>query len=335
MKGHSHRGFSLVELMIALVIGLLLVAAVVTLMVDSRRNQSEVTESARMIENGRYALTVLAEDIQHAGFYGNLHQTGTLPGTLPDPCQFSLTALNTGLALPIQGYEGNSSSPISCIASADYLPNTDILVIRRTSTEAATTLAANEIYLQSRGLQYVLDTGSNAANFVLTQRDGTTPAAIRKLRVHIYFVSPCSVPVSTNCSAAADGGNPIPTLKRLELTTDGSAAVFSVVPLVEGVENLQVDYGIDRSGDGSPNASGTGTNDAYVSIPATVDDWSQVVTLRLHLLARQIARSSGHTDSKSYVLGLSGSVGPFSDSFRRHVFTSTVRAINPSSRRGG
>ncbi len=40
-----------------------------------------------------------------------------------------------------------------------------------------------------------------------------------------------------------DGGSPIPTLKRLELTTSG----FSIVPIAEGVEYMKIEYGVDNS----------------------------------------------------------------------------------------
>ena len=57
-------------------------------------------------------------------------------------------------------------------------------------------------------------------------------ANVYQYRTHIYFVA--------NNDKAGDG---IPTLKRAEL----GVAAFSIVPLVEGVENLQIEYGLDTS----------------------------------------------------------------------------------------
>src|SRR5688500_13549681 len=77
MKRTYSHGVTLVELMIAMVIGLLLVAAAVTLYAQSRAT-SQVNESAaRLQEQGRYALSVIEPDIELAGFYGftNLPET--------------------------------------------------------------------------------------------------------------------------------------------------------------------------------------------------------------------------------------------------------------------
>ena len=70
-------GMSLVELMVAMLVGCLLVAAALTLYAHCR-STSRVTESAaRLQEEGRYALSVIGTDAQLAGFYGftNLPET--------------------------------------------------------------------------------------------------------------------------------------------------------------------------------------------------------------------------------------------------------------------
>ena len=61
-----------------------------------------------------------------------------------------------------------------------------------------------------------------------------TLAAIRYLQIHIYFVA--------NNDQAGDG---IPTLKRVEIGNQGGTLAPLTVPLVEGVENLQMEYGLD------------------------------------------------------------------------------------------
>lgn len=342
-----HGGFSLVELMVAITIGLLLMTGLVSLVVNTNRSYGELAKASRQLENGRYAVQLLVTDIQHAGFYGEFYQLASPPATLPSPCETALAELRTALPLPIQGYNGAVTSPIpACVSDANYQSGTDILVIRRAATVAASplppaastlaSLTSGEVYLQTRGDTFVLNVAANppasTTSFNLTEKDGTTLADIRKYHVSIYFISPCSIPSGSNCDGSADGGNPIPTLKRLDLTTDGTNLVMTRTPLAEGIENLQIEYGIDRDGDGAPNETDVGDNDAYVQVPADSAAWSNVVSVRLFLLARNIESTPGYTDTKTYNLGLAGSSTP-GGAYKRHVFSAVVRLINPSSRR--
>ena len=66
----SQSGFTLVELMISMVLGLFIVLALLTLLINVNRNNSEMTKSNRMIENGRFTLQLLEADLSHAGFWG-------------------------------------------------------------------------------------------------------------------------------------------------------------------------------------------------------------------------------------------------------------------------
>lgn len=161
--------------------------------------------------------------------------------------------------------------------------------------------------------------------FTLTDQNNN-PAEIRKYRVDIYYVSPCQVPVAVSCDANADGGTPIPTLKRLTLSIDNNGnLVWRNEPLAAGIENLQFDYGIDNDGDGIP--------DTYTISPADTTAWSNVVALEINVLARNIEPTPGYTDSKSYDMGLAGPFVAANTGFKRHVFAAQIRAINPASRR--
>lgn len=328
------RGLTLIELMVAMTLGLVLVAAVANLAVQTSRSQGELEKAGRQLENGRYALELLAEEIMHAGFYGRYDTGERYPGgSLPDPCVTADPALLAeAMPLVVQGYDGPvGAPPITCLSDADHVDGTDILVLRRTSTTATAlgSLASGEVYLQSN-FRNALVRVAPTADFTLTERDGSASTA-RKYRVDIYFVSPCRTPdAGGSCSATSDGGSPVPTLKRMELTSVGGTPQMQVVPLVDSIENLQIDYGIDYNNDGAPDASGGA---AYKTVPASTDEWQDVVMLRLHLLARSPEPSTGYADNKSYDMGLSGSIDSPGDSYKRHVFTVAVRAVNRSSRR--
>lgn len=314
----ASAGFSLVELMVALAIGLVLALGVTTLMANTHRTHSELSKSSRQIESGRSAMQLLSTEIQHAGFYGEFGGDAPLPGTLPDPCDTTPASLEAGLALPIQGFDGQAGGIPACVAAAGHVPGTDVLVLRRVETRRtdAADLQASEIYLQGAPNGWRLGPGDPTLFTLINHRGDGVP--IYRYRTDIYFIG------------QANGG---PALRRLEL----AGGRLLPVTLVDAIENLQLDYGIDRSGDGAPNAS-DGLDDAYVPLPASPGQWRDVVALRVHLLARNPEPTPGYVDQKRYRLGLAPDgqplvVGPFGDAFRRHAYQSAARAVNISSRR--
>lgn len=327
------------ELMISLTIGLILVAGISTLIAQQSSTRAEINKSARQIENGRYALTLLQDDIQNAGFYGQYSDTPPALTALPDPCALGLAALTASLAMPIQGYDAPSNpTPLSaCLPDANHIAGTDILVVRRLQADGLSATVASAVtgtvYIQTTPNTANLNVGpdptpSAPTNYISMQKDGVTPALLLKFVEHIYFLSPCNVYAAgaTTCSASADGGNPVPTLKRLELTTMGGVPAWTTVPLVEGIQNMQFDYGIDTTNSGVPGTP-------FVTAPA-VTDWPNVMVIGINLLARNTEPTGGYSDSvKSYTLGLAGTTGPFSDAYKRHVYNASVRIVNLSSRR--
>jgi type IV pilus assembly protein PilW len=335
-------GLSLVELMVSLTIGLFLLLGLATLLVTTSGSHKEMQKTSAQIENGRYATQLLTEDIKLAGYYGAYSPTGY---NVPEkPCVVPVVPVKPNMPSPV-GYDLTAAG-----ADFDCMPDrqagTGVLVLRRVQTFDTTLAAAgadgkNASYLQVSQCQ----TDSNATAFKFLVAD-TTPegeftfrkvdcldpsdltgrAALQKVLVHIYYISSCNVCDGTEVP-------PNPTLKMVEIGNDVADAPIA---LVEGIENMQFDYGIDADNNGSP--------DSYVAAPALAQ-WDDVMAVRINLLARNIERTAGHNDGdpdgnlltpdgKVYNLGLFGTVGPFIGSeYKRHAYTSLVRVENPSARR--
>lgn len=330
----SSAGFSLIELMISITIGLLLIAGMATLVSNNSLHRQELDKTSRQIENGRYAMQILNEDLLHAGYYGQYYELSAVPSSLPNPCSTTISDIVAATPLAVQGYDSPSTipSPLSgCLSDANHVSGTDILVVRRAATTVSTTLTAGRIYIQGLSNNAIINDGSVASNtWTLKKKDDTTPADIRQYIVHIYFISPCSVPAGggSNCTGSNDdNGSPIPTLKRLELTNSGTTPSMVVVPLVEGIENLQIDYGTDSKNTGSP--------DNYVTSPADTTAWGNVVTTRVRLIARNNEATPGYVDDKSYDMGGGTPYTPATadKKYRRHAYAQVVRLENPSARR--
>jgi len=328
------RGFSLVELMVALALAGMVLLGLSAYFVSSSRAFSETERVSRQIENGRYASALLAEEIRHAGFYGevgnviNLPPTSAiaLPAGVPDPCATAITDVRNALPVPVQGVDAPDAVPTTCVP--DHLAGTDILVVRRAQTVpiAAGSAVASGYYTQ---VAYC-DTADPMfkvaqAGFSLKAKDCLTDNSIRQLNVFIYYIAKCSIGTGTG-GVCVSGNPPIPTLKRASLTPGGT---WTYTPLVEGIENMQIEYGLDTTGDGNA--------DSFKANPGTVAEWSQVVAVRLNLLARNTEATPGYSDSKTYTLGLdrngaAQNVTAPGDAYRRHNYKELVRVQNVSQR---
>jgi len=363
LSAHRQSGLSLVELLIALTIGLLLLAGLTLIFVNSSEANRELQKTAQQIENGRYAMDIITQDLHHAGYYGHFYDMSAITGLAsPDPCETASTAnLKGAIATPVQGFRAAdlvtpaNVTATTCddkglLTTANLRPGSDVLVVRRASTAAlavGATAVQNEIYIQANGVLAEVQTGNGAAlgagkktdggTAIVFFKDGVTAAPVRKYVVHVYFVAPCSVGLGANGVCT---GNPpedtIPTLKRLELGSVGGATTMSLVPLVEGIEYLKVEYGLDQfDASGSAAASivtgqgGDSTVESYSTAPA---DWSTVIGAKVYILARNNTGTAGFIDDKSYTLG-AATVAAANDNFKRHAFASAIRLVNLAGRR--
>lgn len=343
-KIHRQGGFSLIELMISITLGLIILTAIALVFFNASSSRTELERVSRQIENGRYAIDVLSSDLRAAGFYGEL-DVSTVAGTvLPiDPCSKTVADWNTGIPVPIQGYDNAGFTSANCTLT-NLKPNTDVVVVRRVRTCVAGSANCGAVtsgapYLQvslcatDTGVgpfgtdKYVLDTSSGAFNF--KKKDCTTAADKRLYYVHIYYIS------TDNGS-----GQSIPTLRRLDLDFSGGSLTWTDNPLVEGIEELNLEYGIDQNGDGAPDVYTADPNDYPVGTctgACPLNNWMNVVTVEMHLLARNLEESSDYTGGKTYTLGVDKTgaavtVTP-TDKYRRHVYASLVRIANISNRR--
>lgn len=346
------RGLSLIELMIAITLGMVVLLAVSLIFVNTSRSRTEMERSNRQTENGRYASQLLASNLRMAGYIAEFDpsplSTSTLTA-LPDPCATATADLITALPLHVQGVNNVSSATVpSCLS--DVKIGTDVIVLRRASscvagstgcaafangvphfqaslctpttgnTEMAYPVTTNADYAAH---YFTLSTSSG--DFTKHKTNCTTIADIYRYIVHIYFIA--------NNNEVGDG---IPTLKRAEL----GAGAFTIVPLVDGIENLQVDYGIDTNADGVAEAYSQNPG-AYGSCSgnACVENWRNAMSARVNLLARNTEISVGHTDSRSYSLGFNDDgtaitvTPPTGDHYKRHVFSETTMFANPAWRR--
>jgi len=326
----AQLGLSLVELMVSMTLGLIVLSGVLVVFVNSSAARNEVERTTRQIENGRYAVELLTEDLRLGGYYGELDGTTVATPPLPtDPCSLTAGDWKNWVPIHTQGYDNAAFASANC-ALTNRKAGTDVLVVRRASTclggATSCPVTTNRPYVQvslcpTQAPQYLIGVqGTDAFTMQTKTCSAATLATKREYFVHIYFIAEDTV-----------NGVTTPSLKRLELTGDaGGGPRWDIVPLVEGIEELQIMYGVDTDKDGVP--------ESYVASPATVNDWVNVVTVQFYVLARNLESSPNYKDEKVYTLGKTAAgvdytVGPRNDGYRRHVYSSLVRIMNPAGKR--
>lgn len=310
-------GLTLVELLISLLLGLLLSAGMVGAYLAAKRNYYYEEQTARMQENGRYAMRLVSRELVMAGFYGGS----------PPPAKFTAApvgidcsewdwALDGVNPLDLVNDYAGQSPPVSlhsvgftCLDASAITLNTDLIAIKRTAAEASLLRGVPAPTLTSSGVEgwYLrMTSGSNCEWEKLRPVDlKSTSKALPSLS---YWEAISRVIYIRSYSSEVSDG--VPTLCMETLAGDEMASRC----LVEGVENLQLEFGIDTDGDGVPNR--------YTPDP-TEAELKRAVAAKIHLLLRSISELSGHSDNKTYRLGQK--VLPAAhDAYLRRVHSSTV-----------
>ena len=277
--------------------------------------QEDTTE---IQENGRYAINTLAHDIRLSGYWGLAYHSDvvidttaksqTYSGSVSSACSAAdwVTSSQSIFGLNASTATANANTFITCIPASEYKTGTDILVVRHASEQAAPVTTAgfenNIIYVQTALDKGRYFTGSPPA----ADSEYLVPLTNHEMNVHVYYVRPWAV----------KNGDGLPTLVRESLV---AGPQMQAQPLVEGIENMQISYGID--------ATATPDNVVDQYLPANaVSDWTRIVSVRVVLLARASTKEGTHTDQSTYDLG-EYSVTP-NDNYRRRMYSITVQLRN-------
>lgn len=335
-RSSGEHGFTLVEMLVALAIGVVIMLALTTLLARNSANQQELERTVRQLESARFSLETLGEDVMHAGYYSDFNPDSMLtPPSFqtPDPCATAPTAQGwdtsvTPMLMPVPIEGIGAGAAVGCLANRRA--GTEAMVVRRAETTPAIAIAAgrnDNLYIQiarcpldaQRVVAAAVPAADPLATFKLQRPDcATINDSLRRVSQRTYYIASC------NDCAANDG---IPTLKRVE-AINGALRTTAVA---EGVENLQVEYGLDTNDDGAPDTFTTLGAGLINGVAPNV--WQNVVTVRLHVLTRNTQASQGYSDTRTYQVGPEVSLASPADGFKRTLLTTTVRLRNVGGRR--
>jgi type IV pilus assembly protein PilW len=378
-RASSSRGFSLVELMVAMAIGLVLTAIMTSVFLSSRgatRRQGQLTEIQQSV---RVAFEYLTFDARAAGHRGC--QTGRTSGFVNT---LNANALATSYGQGVEGYEYpltgdaftmssnyptnaaatewavNMANPagINTIPYADIVgsasgagltPGSDVLVIR-TAVGAPIRLAANtgspvvsSLTIENNGAGGTCPDGVAKVSGLCANSHALVASCTESRVFSVASIAGTVLTPSTNLSVPPTGPFTAATAEVFPMHTivyyvarsstgtttslyrrvfDGTVAGGQADELIEGVENLQVRYGVDTT---TPTADGI--VDAYQPANA-VGDWSRVVAVRMGLLVRSTQRADTAVPASGRVDNVVVTYPTAGDRFDRRVFTTTVAIRN-------
>ncbi len=333
------RGFSLVELMVAMVIGGMLMIMVVTTFSLSRQTNTTTQAHNVMQEAGRVALSAIEADARMVGFRGcnsnGVNGSSVLVNQISSPTSF----LNN-FAVGIQGHNAVAGSwlPLPSTTITTAVPQNptsatgrDVLTLR-VATAAPTYLSSDmasgsaSVSVQSAagittGTRVLVSDCTRTVAFRVTGVTGTSLAHSAALNStanfgRAYGVDSIVVPFQTvTYFVAASSNRPSGDELSLWRMVEANAAV----ELVENVQDFQVYFGVDTTG--------SFRADRYVTAP-NVTNWGNVVAMQVALLLRG-PRDAKTTVTQTYAYNGSSAVTA-ADSRIRRPYSSTIEFRNRS-----
>jgi len=316
---HRQTGLSLIELMIAMALAMVLSAAVITVFANNRHGYNQGENVQRMQDDARHALREITFELSMAGHYGDLLiPASVIPDgglTLTKDCgpvgspewMYQTMQPGTDQFLSVLALDNatpaSAAANFSCITGSEFQTGTDIVSIKRVAGRRATTLTNGQVYLRTNGTVGLLYkeplTGAPAIPV-------PAPNSAWEYRPSIYFIR-------TYANTPGDG---IPTLCKKVLR--GTNPGMTTECIATGIENLQVEYGIDTTDDGFANV--------YMPSPSLANMQS-IVSARVSLLARTTAIDTRYANDKTFNLSNAPAYSP-NDSFHRRVVSTTVSIQN-------
>ena len=349
------RGLTLVELMVALTIGLMVVVTIGYVYLGAARVFRSLDAASRIQDNVRYAFERISYDVRMAGFTGCSWRTQA--NTLNPPAAWTHGLFEGSVV----GYEsGVSTLPtdVTGVTRGDALSlvladnSREYIVQSHNEPSAQFQLTANHDLKQGE-LLVVTDcdhaalfqmTNVNNNNNIATVNHNTggaltpgnctkglgapvqctangTPyefppgSRILRLKAYTYYIG-------TNAAGE-------PALFRRALGVSGTSATTTADEVIDGIEDMQILLGVDTSptADGVVDSYTTADQVPVIAPGATAgEQWQRVLAVRVHLLAASTAQQEVNTQIQPYAYA-GASVTP-TDRRMRKAFTTTIAIRN-------
>lgn len=333
-RPRGQAGLTLIEMMTALVIGSVLLAGLTQVFVASRQGYKLSESQAYLQEAGRLTLHTITDDLRRAGYWGGNADISTLADgsttAIVDPTalNFNTCANDSSWALMLEQRAfglNDTAGTYACVpksGTGGYLQG-DVLVSRHADSEQLIDpqmdAQPNALFLRTNlfdGHVFVGSQQGAAANQVSTTGGPVSAYALSSTGFYVGDTG-------QTCESVA-----VPSLFRITLDATGTPQVQD---LISGVEDLQVQWGLDTDGDSVPNQ--------YLdadAIAAAQWDWpgkpqaNTVVSARLWVLVRSECPDPTYDNDQTYEYGSKTGVAAYkpADHYRRQLYSTTIALRN-------
>jgi len=328
----KQQGFTLLEIFVALAIGLVIIGGTLSVFVGLKTTTTETSSMGELQENGRFAVNLITDDLLRQNFWGDLTGNLSFPRLIQVPNSPANDCVGDGLNNGSFPQQLGSFRAISvnvttsetmlsdCITNAAYdasAPfNSDIIQIKRAVAlpiipippalvVVPGQLNDNRYYIQSNGSSANIFPGNTAVP-VLTE------SRIWEYQHHIYYIRNETI-----------SDEDVPVLVQGRLQQGDNPIGFNM--LVEGIEKIHYMFGVDTDGDGVVNGymSSAEMNPNYWDNGNNV----RILAVKLYVLVRAIRQDFNYENDNVYQLG-DVSFDANGDNYRRLLLSSTVTLYN-------
>ncbi|MES3008805.1 MAG: PilW family protein [Pseudomonadota bacterium] len=313
-----HQGFTLIELLVSLTLGLVLITGAVLVFINNNRSAIQDEQISRLLENGRFVIRTLSRELAMAGFWGKFleisevdeHDSVVVAADCGDGATPWLMDLNA-LEFLDDADSTAVAAQFECIDSTTIAEGSDIIALKRVADAetADADVVADQLYLRTNGVAGSMYLGAGADTPpALVGTPGNWAYMPRIFYVRNYYL---------------EEGDDLPALCHATLDPSAAGSMMTEC-LVDGVEQIQIEFGVDDDGDF--------VADYFIEAPSAAE-LNDAVSVRVYVLVRSVNSVPGYTNDKTYTLG-NTVLAAFNDSYYRRVFNTTVVLRNPANLSG-
>ena len=276
------QGFTLVEVMVSLTLGLFLLTMSMQAMLGINKSFTSIKRAARMQETARFAFALISNDIKQSRYWAGILAFSSFGGSsaLADinasNCLEGGTSWGRQIQQPIFAIN-NSAFNYACVSNDDYIAG-DVLTLRGALTAKISSYDNEQIYIKGNGAQHRLFLGVDRA---LAVNNDLANTVSQQVFAHSYFVGDSN----RTCKSST-----VPALFWQTLVNGRPQKE----ELLAGVEQLQVSFAVDLNQDDRA--------DSYLNA-AQVINWQSVLSVKIDLLIRSACPDMSHQDNNTYQIG--------------------------------
>lgn len=323
----TQTGLTMVELLVALAVGSFLMIGAVQIFNQSRQAFVINESIARVQETAQFAMDTVEADLRMASNWGRNSRPLAVEGrSIVDDSNPSSLALPAAvlacgddwaldLAMTVDGINNDYTLPCAPPGDGIAQPNSDVVTVRR-ATVAAVADEAGRLQLQTTRVGGQLFMDGSPTLCIPAVPPAPPNCTTHNLLVHSYYVAANSELIPG-----------VPTLRRKSLTMVGGAMEIDDQEVAPGIENLQVQFGIDVNSDNTVDRYVDPGDEIYDPAALGFVPGARVLTARIWILIRGVTPEVGISDTRSYSpAGVD--LGAPDDGYRRLQVSKTILLRN-------